>query len=135
MQQDCIAYVGNTLLTPYGLRTLSPADPQYKKSYEGNQENRDKAYHQGTVWPWLIGPFCEGWLRLHGKRGLRKVNDIIKQFEDVMTDYGVSSVSEVYDGDPPHLPGGTISQAWSVSELLRIMDIADQLSTGKEEIL
>jgi glycogen debranching enzyme len=127
--------VEGELLTPRGLRTLSPKNPAYKGVYRGDQKERDEAYHQGTVWPWLLGPFCEAWLRLYGKKGVKRVNDLIMQFNDVMTEHGVSSVSEVYDGDPPHMPGGTISQAWSVSELLRVLDITDQLSTGKEEVI
>jgi predicted glycogen debranching enzyme len=114
------------LVTPRGLRTLSPGNPLYKGIYEGNESARDSAYHQGTVWPWLIGPFCEGWLRLYGKQGVNKVRKLVYGFEEVMNEHGVSTVSEIYDGDPPHTARGAISQAWSVSELLRIIDILEK---------
>jgi len=111
--------VQRELLTPRGLRTLSPKNVNYKGTYYGNQAERDRAYHQGTVWPWLFGHFAEAYLRIYGKEGVEYIMGIYKGFETVMTEAGIGSISEVYDGDPPHLPGGTISQAWSVSELLR----------------
>jgi predicted glycogen debranching enzyme len=111
------------LLTPRGLRTLTPRNQNYKGIYGGTQEERDSAYHQGTVWPWLLGPFCDGWLRVHGKSGVSKVRNIIMDFEAVMNEHGVTTISEVYDGDPPHAPGGAISQAWSVAEVLRILKL------------
>jgi predicted glycogen debranching enzyme len=113
------------LVTPRGLRTLSPSNSQYKGSYVGNQEERDKAYHQGTVWPWLIGPFCEGWLRVYGKQGVQKVRTLVYGFEEVMSEHGVSTISEIYDGDPPHTARGAISQAWSVGEILRIIELLE----------
>lgn len=111
------------LLTPRGLRTLTPRNLSYKGIYAGTQEERDSAYHQGTVWPWLIGPFCEGWLRVHGDSGVAKVRKIVMDFEAAMNEHGVTTISEVYDGDPPHAPGGAISQAWSVAEVLRILKL------------
>lgn len=116
------------LLTPRGLRTLSPKNPEYQGLYRGDQRSRDMVYHQGTVWPWLIGPYCEAYLKVYGKGGLKRVRDIVNGFEEVMSEHGISTISEVYDGDPPHAPGGTISQAWSVAELLRIMDMLDYFS-------
>jgi predicted glycogen debranching enzyme len=114
------------LVTPRGLRTLSPRNPKYKGVCEGTQEERDSAYHQGTVWPWLYGPFCEGWLRVFGKRGLDKVKKLVYGLEEVMGEHGISTISEIYDGDPPHAPRGTISQAWSVGEVLRVIDILEK---------
>ena len=108
------------LVTPRGLRSLSPNNEKYCGTYFGKQEERDKAYHQGTVWPWLIGPFCDGWLRVYGNSGREKVRKLIMGFEEVMTEHGVTTISEIYDGDPPHQARGAISQAWSVSEILRI---------------
>ncbi len=113
------------LLTSRGLRTLSPKNPNYIGIYRGTQEERDNAYHQGTVWPWLLGPYCETYLKVYGECGLKKVREIVFRFEEVMNEHGVSTISEVYDGDPPHLPGGAISQAWSVAELLRVLDLVD----------
>jgi len=114
------------LLTPRGLRTLSPRNPNYKGIYAGGQEQRDSAYHQGTVWPWLAGPFCEAWLRVYGNQGVAKVEKIIYSFEEVMNEHGISTISEIYDGDPPHAPRGTVSQAWSVSEILRVIEILEK---------
>jgi len=113
------------LVTPRGLRTLSPGNPLYKGTYHGSQEERDKAYHNGTVWPWLLGPFCEGWLKVYGQQGEQRVRKLIFGLEEVMSEHGVSTISEIYDGDPPHSPNGTISQAWSVGEVLRIMDMLE----------
>jgi predicted glycogen debranching enzyme len=113
------------LVTPRGLRTLSPSSPLYKGTYRGTQEERDSAYHNGTVWPWLFGPFCEGWLRVYGNQGVNKVRRLIYGLEEVMSEHGVSTISEIYDGDPPHAPNGAISQAWSVGEVLRIIDLLE----------
>ena len=113
------------LVTPRGLRTLSPRNQNYKGLCQGNQDQRDSAYHQGTVWPWLLGPFCEGWLKVYGNQGVAKVRKLIYGFEDVMNEHGVSTISEIYDGDPPHAPQGAISQAWSIAEVLRIINLLD----------
>lgn len=119
MSMGVVNVVQKELLTPRGLRTLSPKNIQYKGTYAGNQADRDSAYHQGTVWPWLFGHFAEAYLRIHGSEGVNFIKGLYEGYEEVMTEAGIGSISEVYDGDPPHLPGGTISQAWSVSELLR----------------
>jgi len=114
------------LLTPRGLRTLSPGNQFYKGTYYGNQETRDNAYHQGTVWPWLLGPFCEGWLRVYGKQGVQKIKNLIYGLEECMSEHGISTLSEIHDGDPPHNPRGAVSQAWSVGEVLRIIDLLER---------
>jgi predicted glycogen debranching enzyme len=124
--QKVLEVADQELVTSRGLRTLSPANKLYKGTYCGNQEQRDKAYHQGTVWPWLLGPFCEGWLKVYGKQGVQKVRKLIYGMEEVMGEHGISTVSEIYDGDPPHAPGGAISQAWSIAEILRIIDLLDR---------
>ena len=108
------------LVTPRGLRSLSPAEEGYQGQYLGTQESRDSAYHQGTVWPWLMGPFCDGWLRVYGEGGVSRVRKLITGFEETLTEAGISTISEIYDGDPPHAPRGAISQAASVAEVLRI---------------
>ena len=109
------------LLTPYGLRTLSPHDPNYKGCYCGDQRLRDSAYHQGTVWPWLLGPFLTAYLRVHGD--VADVRQRADHFLDPLRSHlwqaGLGQISEVFDGDPPHNPGGCIAQAWSVAEILR----------------
>jgi predicted glycogen debranching enzyme len=119
------------LVTVRGLRTLSPRNKLYQGVCEGNQETRDNAYHQGTVWPWLYGPFCEGWLKVYGQQGVQKVKKLIYGLEAVMSEHGISTISEIYDGDPPHFPRGTISQAWSVGEVLRIIDMLDTKFTNQ----
>jgi predicted glycogen debranching enzyme len=113
------------LVTVRGLRTLSPRNKLYQGVCTGNQEERDNAYHQGTVWPWLLGPFCEGWLKVHGQQGVQKVKKLIYGLEAVMSEHGISTISEIYDGNPPHMPQGAISQAWSVGEVLRIIDLLE----------
>jgi predicted glycogen debranching enzyme len=113
------------LVTARGLRTLSPSNTLYHGVCNGNQEERDNAYHQGTVWPWLYGPFCEGWLKVYGQQGVQKVKKLIYGLEAVMSEHGISTISEIYDGDPPHSPQGAISQAWSVGEVLRIIDLLE----------
>jgi predicted glycogen debranching enzyme len=118
--------VSRMLVTPRGLRTLSPSEEGYKGIYCGDQKTRDRAYHQGTVWPGLIGPFCDGWLRVYGESGVARVRKLIMGFEETLTEAGISTVSEIYDGDPPHSPRGAISQAWSVGEILRIFTLLEK---------
>ncbi|HKK42979.1 MAG TPA: amylo-alpha-1,6-glucosidase [Bacteroidales bacterium] len=118
------------LVTNRGLRTLSPRNKFYKGIYEGTQEERDNAYHQGTVWPWLYGPFCEGWLKVYGNQGVHKVRSLVFGLEEVMGEHGVSTLSEIHDGNPPHAPKGAISQAWSVAEVLRIIELLGKKYSG-----
>ncbi len=121
IQVKVLGTVEKELLTPRGLRTLSPKNLSYKGVYQGNQAERDRAYHQGTVWPWLLGHFCEAYLKIHKKSGFLKVKSIIDGFEGDLLEQGIGSISEIYDGNPPHTGKGAISQAWSVAEVLRIM--------------
>ncbi len=118
--------VQSELLTPKGLRTLSPKSEFYIGTYQGNQEERDRAYYQGTVWPWLIGHFCEAYLKVHKNSGLHLVKELYSGFEEEMTNGGIGTIAEIYDGDPPHEAKGAISQAWSVAELLRLKTIIDK---------
>ena len=115
-----IEIVKNELLTPRGLRTLSPNDSRFEAIYEGDQPTRDRAYHMGTVWPWLLQPFCIAYLNIYKKSGIQLLKQIYEGFEPVMTEYGIGSIAEIYDGNPPHQPRGAISQAWSVAALLMI---------------
>jgi glycogen debranching enzyme len=122
-QVGVVRTVRDQLLTPCGIRTLSPADPVYRGRYRGNVEERDSSYHQGTVWPWLLGPFGEAALRVaedreQEKESLRRQVRIFLQ--NHLREAGIGSVSEIFDGDPPHRPGGCIAQAWSVAELIRL---------------
>jgi predicted glycogen debranching enzyme len=117
-----IATVQQHLLTPYGLRTLAPSDPQYRGRYEGDQWHRDSAYHQGTVWPWLMGPFVTAYLKVNGRslQALDQVSRWLSELRRYMTEEGLGQIPEVFDGDAPHRAGGCIAQAWSVAELLRV---------------
>ena len=109
------------LLTPFGLRTLAPSDPQYRGRYTGDQASRDGAYHQGTVWPWLMGPFLTAYIKVHGRSepARRQAESWLSAFKDRLSDSGLGQVSEIFEGDEPHRPVGCIAQAWSVAELLR----------------
>lgn len=113
-----------SLLTPYGLRTLAPDEADYHPLYEGTPSQRDGAYHQGTVWPWLLGAYGEALLKaawdIPGSvSGLLRI--LTPLFAQHLGDAGMGSVSEIFDGDPPHLPDGCIAQAWSVAECLRLL--------------
>jgi predicted glycogen debranching enzyme len=110
--------VGRVLLTTYGLRSLGVDAPGYHGTYEGDLFRRDGAYHQGTVWAWLIGAYAEACRRVSGdsKGALR----LLAPFEYHLRDAGLGSISEIFDGDPPHIPRGCIAQAWSVAEVLRV---------------
>lgn len=121
---DCVK---SELLTPRGLRTLAPKNAAYKPEYTGGPNERDLAYHQGSVFPWLLGHFAEAWLRIHEEGGISFITKIFMGFEEVMPEHGIGTISELYDGDPPFKPSGAISQAWSVSELLRIKDLLDRM--------
>ncbi|MEM9212817.1 MAG: amylo-alpha-1,6-glucosidase [Cyanobacteria bacterium P01_F01_bin.150] len=115
--QRALELAHSRLLTPYGLRSLDPANPAYVGSYAGNMPRRDRAYHQGTVWSWLLGPFIRSWKRFYGDRSI-PFNPAPLMSHIVEQD-GLGLVSEIFDGDAPHLSQGAISQAWSVAELLR----------------
>jgi predicted glycogen debranching enzyme len=120
IRKEVLSRVKQELLTPRGLRTLSPKSPVYKGSYSGTPSEREAAYHQGTVSPWLLGHFVEGYIAIHGKSGISLIKSLYNGFEAVMTEHGIGTISEIYDGDPPHTARGAISQASSVAELLRI---------------
>jgi glycogen debranching enzyme len=111
------------LFTPYGLRSLSPSDPQYRGRYVGGQVERDGAYHQGTVWPWLMGPFLTAYIKVDGNsdEARRQAAEWLMPLKDHLTDAGLGHISEIFDGDMPERPAGCIAQAWSVAEVLRVL--------------
>jgi predicted glycogen debranching enzyme len=115
--------VGRALLTGLGLRSLSPDDPAYHGSYTGDQVQRDGAYHQGPVWSWLIGAYVEAHFRLH--RDAPAALALLQPFAHHLFDAGLGSVSEILEGDAPHLPRGCIAQAWGVAEVLRVWRLLD----------
>ncbi len=111
------------LLTPVGLRTLSPSDPRYRATYEGDQYSRDSAYHQGTVWPWLLGPFVSAFVRVNDgtAQSRARAHELLRGIEQHLTEAGLGQVSEIFDGGAPHHPRGCFAQAWSVAEILRAL--------------
>lgn len=113
--------VQQSLLTPMGLRTLAPGSLGYHGRCVGDQLARDMAYHQGTVWPWLIGGFITGYVKTHGAtpEAIAEAREFLKPLEKHLCDAGIGSISEIADGDTPHTPRGTPAQAWSVGEVLR----------------
>ena len=122
-EQDAsvVDVVKRELLTPYGLRTLARDDPQYIGRYEGSCQERDRAYHQGTVWPWLIGQYISALLKVsdNSDSSRYRVNEVLRPLMDHLNMAGINTISEIFDGDPPHAPRGCISQAWSVAETMR----------------
>jgi predicted glycogen debranching enzyme len=131
IKKAVLTVVERDLLTPRGLRTLSPQNESYKGIYKGTQEQRDLAYHQGTVWPWLLEHFCEGYMNLYKESGIAFLERIIKGFEPVMTELGIGTIPEIFDGDPPHRARGAISQAWSVAALLRIIQRYEKMTQSE----
>jgi len=109
------------LLTPVGLRTLSPDDPRYRRQLIGDPRSRDTAYHQGTVWPWLLGPYIDALLRYRGEAGIVSARALLANMQTHLGDAGLGTIGEVFDGDAPHAPRGCIAQAWSVAEVLRVL--------------
>jgi glycogen debranching enzyme len=105
------------LLTSYGLRTLEPDDPRYVGHYGGNPRQRDGAYHQGTVWPWLLGAFARAHFSLYGN--VIWAASYLAPLEQHLADACIGQVSEIFDADAPHHPQGCVAQAWSVAEVLR----------------
>jgi len=126
--KSVLTVIEQHLLTPLGLRTLAPYEPNYAAAYIGNPEQRDKAYHQGTVWPWLMGPFVEAWLRARNFSEPSKKEARIRFVEPLMLyldSYGLGHLPEIADAEPPHQPRGCPFQAWSQAELLRMLDMVN----------
>jgi len=110
--------VQQRLLTPVGLRSLAPDHPEYKARYDGDLRARDGAYHQGTVWAWLMGPFIDTWLKVYPNdyTGARR---FLHGFEAHLSEACIGSISEIFDAEEPFTPRGCVAQAWSVAEVLR----------------
>ena len=120
------------LLTPVGLRSLSPDHPDFKPTYHGDLRTRDAAYHQGTVWAWLIGPFIDAWLKVHpeDRAGARRFLD---GFVPHLDEACVGSISEVFDAIEPYAPRGCVAQAWSVAEVLRCWALTAEPEAGARD--
>ncbi len=108
------------LYTPYGLRSLSPDDKNYKPVYTGDLYSRDTAYHQGTVWSFLMGSFVDAIEFAYENEKEDRIKKIIENFIPHLAAAGLGTVSEIFDGDSPHLPKGCIAQAWGIAEFLRV---------------
>ncbi|MDP5170933.1 MAG: amylo-alpha-1,6-glucosidase [Bacteroidia bacterium] len=113
--------VEEDLYTPVGLRSLAPSDPQYIGVYIGDRYARDGAYHQGTVWSWLLGPFIDGLVNVRGELGKQQANTVLEALVPHLYQAGMGSVSEIFDGDAPHTPRGCYAQAWGIAEPLRVI--------------
>jgi predicted glycogen debranching enzyme len=126
--QAVVNAVESELLTPYGLRSLAPGDPQYRPRCAGDIPSRDSAYHQGTVWAWLLGPFLTAYLKVNQHRPAAKEQAArwLSAFEEHFREAGLGQVAEIFDAEPPHTPRGCIAQAWSVAELLRVAVALDE---------
>jgi len=131
-RKSIIEKVKSELLTPRGLRTLSPTDLNYIGHYEGDQKSRDRAYHQGTVWPWLIGHFAEAYLKEYGEGTIPFVEELYGGFEAALDEQCLFTIAEIYDGDYPYKAAGAVSQAWSVAELLRMKDLISKNGEGNK---
>jgi predicted glycogen debranching enzyme len=116
--QAVVNTVRKQLVTPLGLRSLAPSDPNFKPYYDGDLRARDAAYHQGTVWAWLIGPFFDAWLRAN-PTDWETAKTFLSGFDSEMSESGIGTISEIFDAEPPFNPRGCIAQAWSVAEVLR----------------
>lgn len=116
-QRAVVDACGRSLLTSYGLRSLDPAHPQYQGHYRGSSAQRDAAYHQGTVWGWLLGPFALAHLRVYGNPA--QARSFLEPMADHLQAQGLGTLGEIFDGDPPLTPRGCIAQAWTVAEVLR----------------
>ncbi len=116
-QKAVVDVCTRTLLTPRGLRSLAPGEPGYAPRYTGGLRERDGAYHQGTVWAWLIGPFVDAHFRVY--RDASKARSYLEPFAQHLTEAGLGSISEIFDAEPPFTPRGCFAQAWSVAEVLR----------------
>lgn len=121
-----IERVKKELFIPYGIRTLSPTSKEYKDRYFSSQENRDRAYHQGISWPWLLGHFVQGHLKSNPKEALGWAECILEAMESRMRKNGIGTIGEVYDSSSPFFEGGCVSQAWSVAEVIRIKYLVDK---------
>ena len=121
--RQVVKVVDRELRTPMGLRTLSAKDRHYRGRYEGDVTSRDGAYHQGTVWPWLLGPFITAYVKVNPNRPAARAQAAawLDHFQQHLQEAGLGQICEIADGDPPHTPRGCIAQAWSVAELLRAL--------------
>jgi predicted glycogen debranching enzyme len=139
--EQVVDVVQRELLTPFGLRTLARSDGRYRGMYVGDRRSRDQAYHNGTVWPWLLGPFTTAFLKVKGHADYRVEyalkNCLLPLFTQQFSEAGLGTLSEIFDGEPPHAPRGCVAQAWSVAEPLRayVEDVMQVRPRYEREVL
>jgi predicted glycogen debranching enzyme len=139
--EPVLRVITERLLTPVGLRSLAPGHPDYKPNYDGDLRSRDAAYHQGTVWGWLIGPYVDAWLKVHPGR-VQEARKFLSGFMPHLGEACVGSISEVFDAEEPFTPRGCVAQAWSVAEVLRCWvktagpeEAGEEISVRTEEMV
>ncbi|MCQ2605578.1 MAG: amylo-alpha-1,6-glucosidase [Bacteroidales bacterium] len=132
-RHSVLEHVRKELLTPCGIRTLSPKSQDYIGTITGSIEQRDKAYHNGGVLMWLLAPYAEAYLKLHGRSGVAEIKRIYADLESLVTEYGLGTIGEVFDGNPPYTARGSISQAWSVGAALRICKLIENFEAEKQK--
>ncbi len=131
-QRIALATIRDRLLTPYGLRTLPRDDPNYHGRYAGSPYDRDAAYHQGTVWPWLIGPYAEAVLRIgqFDAKAVHEARCAIQPLLCFLDSPGLGQLHEIHEAEPPHAPAGCIAQAWSIAEVIRVVKLIEAAESG-----
>jgi glycogen debranching enzyme len=120
--------IESDLLTPRGLRTLSPNNQEYLGVINGNEHERNRAFHNGAVFPWLFGHYADAYLELHKSSGVAHIKRLLEGFEECVTEHGIGSISQIYDGNPPHKPNEATSYALSVAEIIRVGKMISNLS-------
>ncbi len=129
-QKSVVDVLGRELLTSYGLRSLAPSDSDYRGTYGGPPAERDAAYHQGTVWGWLLGPYVQAYLRVY--QNPERCRELLGAIANHLSTIGLGTISEIFDGDPPHYPRGCFAQAWSVAEVLRAWTVVEGFGSKGE---
>jgi predicted glycogen debranching enzyme len=135
--KQVLKIVEEKLYTPVGLRSLAATEPGYRPHYGGDQWSRDSAYHQGTVWSWLLGPMITAIVRAEGKAGKQRAKKLLENITPHLSDAGIGAISEIFDAEPPHTPHGCMAQAWGVAEVLRayIEDVMLEAPKGAAKLL
>ncbi len=134
VQKAVLEVIKRYLLTPRGLRSLSPNHPDYKGRFGGTREQRSKIYHQGCVWPWLLSYYVKASLDVYERDALPEVTALQQGFEAVMSEHGIGTISEIYEGDAPHYPRGIVSQAWNVAEIVRIGHVIREYDAATQPV-
>lgn len=127
-KKNIVDIVKQELVTPKGLRSLSPQNPQYKGIIDGKASTKEFELHQGAVWPWLISFYAEGYLKLHKQGGINHIKRIADNFDDEMVNHCIGTISEYYDGNPPHIGKGAVSMAWNVAGVLKIFKLIEKFN-------